>query len=191
MFKYEPSYYKKRSFKDSISRLTVWDPTDTLDTLNYQRNVLADSSSFAYRSRYTKIGRELNDKMKSLQCVNKMTEKWFIAYGLADKFLYLLEVTPYGKVENHIIVKGIFEPSAIISNNRNLENDFRDQFETAKGKYVIIRNFYRVVPSDGVTEYSFEGVLIIAHSIVHVKFQFLYHRIAAFVLFTCILISHF
>ena len=151
ILKYEPSYYKKRLLKDSTSRLTVWDPTDTLDTLNYQRNVLADSSSLAYKPRYTRIGRQTNDKAKSFQCVNKTTEKWFIAYGWVDKFIYLLEISPYNEGFDSLIMKGIFEPSAMISNDRNLENDFRDQFETAKGTYEIISDFHRVVPSDGVT----------------------------------------
>ena len=161
--KYQPAYHKNTS-KDPETSLTDWDRSDSIDAIHYQRDV-PDWSRSSYQLRSIRIARDDHEKIKSLQCVNMMSEKWFITYGLVDKYLYLLENSP-NKRAFHLLMKGLFEPSAII-NNQNLQNDFRDQLETSKGKLTNGRG------EVSIQSYSFKSLLMLIprYDGVHLSFR--------------------
>jgi len=141
MVKYSASYYEKHS-QGSITSLDEWDPAETIPygIMNYQRMVSMmlnnpDPPELRYQLKYVRIGQKFSKRLRSLPCVKTMTIKWYVTFGLFDKFMYLLEVRS-SKTARGLRMTGIFEPSAIISNQPS--EYFYSQFRIPTGKGLAV-----------------------------------------------------
>jgi hypothetical protein len=123
------SYYKRNPHIIPPT-LTNWHSVgESIDgIINYQRKAsyASDQTEKTCSVRFS----QKHVKMKVLQCVETSTAEWFITIGLVEKVMYLLEPDEKGR----LLMTGMFEPSAIIS-NRSPEY-FYDQLQsqTSKGR---------------------------------------------------------
>ena len=125
---YHQKYYTKLSKKPPVQLL----PYD-LREINFQRSsskqneYKSDLAALKYQFRGVRLPTKLY-RIKSLQCVNTATVKWFVTFGGFDKYMYLLEPASRSKLR----VTGLFEPSAIIS-KRHIQY-FIKQFRESRGR---------------------------------------------------------